>query len=198
MLTIHVSKGNSKLGKIPSISFPPVLTCPAGVPCAKSCYAMKAWRMYPSVRNALTENWELWKSDPVEFERQLVEWLEKNRPAYFRYNVSGDIPSIEFVSMMARVANKFWGTKFLAYTKTNYYRMWIIDHAHTPNLVVRQSAWFGWPIITLDGLQAHIRDKDGSSTLQQGETPDIVCGGNCAVCKACWHGNVKLVLFDIH
>jgi len=35
--TIAISKGNTKTGKIPAISLPPVKTCIPGAPCAADC-----------------------------------------------------------------------------------------------------------------------------------------------------------------
>ena len=38
---ISISPGNQKMGFIPSVSLPPVVTCAHGCTCAKKCYAAK-------------------------------------------------------------------------------------------------------------------------------------------------------------
>lgn len=35
MMKLSISAGNDKMGRIPSVSLPPIETCKAGVPCAK-------------------------------------------------------------------------------------------------------------------------------------------------------------------
>ena len=56
--TVSISNGNSKMGKIPSVSLPPILTCPKGTPCAKRCYAKRIYNRYPSVKNAYDKELE--------------------------------------------------------------------------------------------------------------------------------------------
>ena len=43
-MKVSISKGNSKMGAIPSVSLPPITTCAAGCTCAKKCYAAKLCR----------------------------------------------------------------------------------------------------------------------------------------------------------
>ncbi len=45
---ISISNGNRKLGVVMNISMSPRTCCPAGVPCSKKCYALKAVRLYPA------------------------------------------------------------------------------------------------------------------------------------------------------
>lgn len=67
-MKLHISNGNTKLGQVPNISFPPVKTCRKKVPCAKDgCYALKFYRMWPAVKNAWDENYKLYKKDPAQF-----------------------------------------------------------------------------------------------------------------------------------
>lgn len=55
--TLHISDGNSKMGKVPSVSLLPGCTCAPGAPCFTSgeCYAL-ALKRYPTVWNAYSEN----------------------------------------------------------------------------------------------------------------------------------------------
>ena len=55
--SFHFSNGNRKLGKhLANFSVLPRVTCPAGVPCAKKCYACGICNIFSTVRNAWTEN----------------------------------------------------------------------------------------------------------------------------------------------
>ena len=65
---ISISNGNSKMGHIPSVSLPPIVTCKNCSSCAKKCYAAKLCRMYKTVREAYARNLEI---------------LKENRNAYF-------------------------------------------------------------------------------------------------------------------
>ena len=38
---VSISKGNNKMGAIPSVSLPPITTCKHCESCAKDCYAAK-------------------------------------------------------------------------------------------------------------------------------------------------------------
>ena len=52
---VCISKGNSKLGEIKSVSLPSGLTC-IKCGCNKKCYAKKIERLRPSVRNSYIRN----------------------------------------------------------------------------------------------------------------------------------------------
>jgi len=49
---VKISNGNTKLGRIPNISLPPIKACGKDVPCKSDCYALKAYRQYPATRKA--------------------------------------------------------------------------------------------------------------------------------------------------
>ena len=49
---VSISKGNSKMGAIPSVSLPPCITCNPTAPCFKKCYAVKLSRRYKTVKTA--------------------------------------------------------------------------------------------------------------------------------------------------
>ena len=86
---ISISPGNQKMGYIPSVSLPPVITCANGCKCAQKCYAAKLCRIRKSVREAYQRNLGILTSDPSAY------WLQVKAAAmvtkYFRFHVSGDI-----------------------------------------------------------------------------------------------------------
>ena len=55
-LKVSISKGNSKMGSIPSVSLPPCTTCNPNAPCFKKCYAVKIQRLYKTVKTAYENN----------------------------------------------------------------------------------------------------------------------------------------------
>lgn len=197
MIKLHVAPGNSKLGNIPNVSGVPGKDCVNCELCIKSCYAMKAWRMYPSVRRAWGENSALVRSDPGAWERQLVDWIRKRRGPvpFFRFNVAGDIVSPEHFDAMCNVARAVPGTKFLVFTKA--YRF---IHKRTPrNLQVIVSAWEG---MRPSDLPKRFRRAYAGDCRAFGERfrKAIRCPGNCETCGMCWQLSKigRDVRFDIH
>ena len=93
-MKVSISKGNSKMGAIPSVSLPPIITCPANAPCAKKCYAAKLARIYPSVRKSYENNLDILNSDWDEYWRQVRGAVSMAR--YFRFHVAGDIPNAAY------------------------------------------------------------------------------------------------------
>ena len=62
-MNIKISSGNSKMGKISSISLPAVLTCRDGCLCKKKCYSLKLEKLRPSVKNAYYKNYYILKEN---------------------------------------------------------------------------------------------------------------------------------------
>lgn len=178
-MRIHISRGNSKLGKIPNVSLPPIITCASNVPCKELCYARKFYdrAMFPSVRNAWNENYAIWKTDAEDYFCQIVEYLNKNKPARIRWHVSGDVPDKDYWEYVKETATKFPDTAFALYTKRDFV---LDDSAEIPvNLHVRRSVWI-------------------NEEIPQGSPPSFVtvlkstpiygfeCKGDCSKCWRCY------------
>ncbi len=127
---ITVSTSNKKMGNIPSFSTAPGADygCKAADtsgcdPSAKyrthgtACYVPNFSRMRPSVQKSYLKNLSLVDTDLSMVEKQLSAWLTLQDPSKFRWHVSGDIYSSEYLSMMIRLANRFKRIRFLCYTK---------------------------------------------------------------------------------
>lgn len=186
---LSVSKGNSKMGGIPSISLPAVVTCRKGAPCARKCYAAKLERIRPTVKAAYARNLALWARDPVSFEAQAIAAAMPHR--YFRWHVSGDIVGPSYLAMMVRVANACPGTRFLCFTKRfELINMYISERGPLPeNLQILFSAWAGLDVPNPYNLpMTHVIYRDGSTTAPAAH---YTCGGNCTECLCqgvgCWH-----------
>ena len=112
-MTVSISKANRKMGAIPSVSLPPVITCPKGAPCAGKCYAAKLCRIYPSVKNAYQNNLNILNEDWEEYWRQVRAAVAMAR--YFRFHVSGDIPNPAYFKEMVITARQNPHTEILAF-----------------------------------------------------------------------------------
>ena len=183
---ISISPGNSKMGFIPSISLPPVVTCAKGCTCAKKCYAAKLCRIYPSVRNAYQRNLDILNSNDLDYWYQVDKAVKMTK--YFRFHVSGDIVDSHYFNWMTVIAEQNPGTTILAFTKQ--YKI-VNDYlditGHLPeNLKIIFSEWPGMPIENPHNLPvAHVifRGLDPSDDWK-------ICGGNCSECACrgvgCW------------
>jgi len=189
---VNVSKGNSKIGKIMNVNLPPVISCPKGIPCAKDCYAMKAWRQYKNVREAWGGNWELLKDNEKAYFEGIADTIQRTKKMeFFRWHSAGDIPSQSYLEGMKAIAKMFPAVKFLAFTKNSS-----LDFSDLPenlNIVASQWGEYTWG----DDLPKAIVRAKGETW----ETPAnaVDCAGSCKDCKVCW--NLKkgqAVIFDQH
>lgn len=183
---ISISPGNKKMGAIPSVSLPPIVTCPKGCPCAAKCYAAKLCRIYSSVKNAYQNNLDVLNEDWGEYWKQVRSAVRMAR--YFRFHVSGDIPNGLYFCEMIHTAKLNPHTQILAFTKQyNIVNTWLDQHDSLPaNLHIVFSEW---------GAQQpeNPHNLPTAAVIFKGETPNEkwkICGGNCQECACagvgCW------------
>lgn len=181
--TVSISKGNSKMGAIPSVSLPACITCNPSAPCFKLCYAAKITRLYKTVRNSYENNLNILKSDPALYWDQVKQAAQTTR--FFRYHVSGDIPDISYFYEMIRLANELPQTRFLAFTKQYTIVNTALDTGVVipSNLKIIFSNWGPWKCENPHRLPECEVILKGSEPA-----PDWkICGGNCTDC-ACGRG----------
>lgn len=183
---VSISNGNRKMGQIPSVSLPPVITCKNCSTCAKKCYAAKLCRIYKSVREAYNNNLEILKADRDSYFLQVKAAATMSR--YFRFHVSGDIIDSDYLDRMVKIARELKGTEFLAFTK-NYedVNAYFETHKKPRNLHL---------IFSLPFTGATINNPHNLPTaavIMKGSEPDPnwkICGGNCSECACqgvgCW------------
>lgn len=197
---VSISAGNVKMGAIPSVSLPPVVTCPAGVPCSRKCYACRMCARRPSVRDAYARNLEILRADEAGYWVQIRAAAHVTR--YFRYHVSGDIPSPEYLRRMIQTAQEEPGTEFLCFTKRyGFVNAYLDNGGEIPqNLHVIFSEWgAGWEVPNPHNLPT-------SAVIFKGQQPRDgwkVCGGNCFDCACrgcgCWElKNGETIAFYEH
>jgi ferredoxin len=178
-MTISISRGNTKTGRIPAVSLPPIKSCGNCEACKDHCYALKAWKQYPATRKAWQGNLNLAKTSKLHmaFFTRLQSWLYDHSPRYFRWHVSGDILDQNYLQGMYTTARMFPEIRFLAFTK-----MFDLDYTGRPgNLQIVFSVF--------PGMNKPRRPFRRAYTLNEGDQVPagaIGCPGNCETCGACW------------
>lgn len=200
MGTVKISNSNSKMGNIPSVSLPSVVTC-RECDCQTKCYARKLERLRPAVRNAYRHNLEVLNSDPETYWREVEAAIMLTR--FFRFHVSGDIPDSAYLDKMAEIAERNEHCQILCFTKKyEIVNNHISDNWGLPdNLHIILSAWDNLQLDNPYNLPvAYVRFRDGHT-----DAPDnaVNCSGNCSECAStdggCWNLKVgEAVVFNEH
>ena len=126
---IKLSTGNRKTGQgLWIFSLPAQSTCIGSTTmCRKRCYAMKAQRIYPNVRNSREQN--LQETFKDSFVNDLTKAINTNKfITYFRIHEAGDFYSQEYLDKWIEIAEKHPRIKFLAFTKN-----FDIDYSKAPD-----------------------------------------------------------------
>lgn len=187
MGAVKISVGNSKLGKIMSVSLPAGVTC-RNCACQTKCYAKKLERLRPSVRNAYKNNLDILTSDPETYWREVEASIMMSR--FFRFHVSGDIPNAEYLEKMVEISERNKHCEILCFTKRFEFVNEFLDNGGVipENLHMIFSGWKDLEMNNPYNLpEAHVRFRDGSTTARDDA---IECGGNCSECaitdSGCW------------
>lgn len=185
-LKVSISKGNVKMGMIPSVSLPAVITCNPNAPCFKKCYALRIARRYKQSKAAYQNNLDILNNNELEYWHQIMDATKMTK--FFRYHVSGDIPDVHYFNFMCSIASAIPTTKFLAFTK----QYEIVNHALNSGLVIPDnlkiifSNWGSWKCENPHNLPV-------CEIILKGNKPEDhwkICGGNCSDCACagigCW------------
>ncbi len=187
-IEVKISQGNSKMGIISSVSLPTGITCRDDCECIKKCYAKKIERLRPSVRKTYENNYQILKSDPALYWREIETSIKMSR--FFRFHVAGDIPDRDYLECMVKVAYNNPKCEILCFTK-KYSIVNEYIHANKcipDNLHIVFSGWRGIPMDNPYNLpEAHVRYRDGTTTARDDAHE---CLGNCTKCAiidtGCW------------
>ena len=197
---VSISKGNTKMGPIQSVSLPAVVTCRV-CDCHQKCYAKKLERIRKTVAQAYKNNLQVLTDTPDVYWREVEAAIMLSR--YFRFHVSGDIPNKEYFDKMVEIATHQKHCEILCFTKKyEIVNEYISAHGELPeNLHMIFSAWIGLEMINPFSLPtAHVRYRDGSTTARDDAAE---CAGNCTECatvgSGCWTlKNGEQVVFNEH
>lgn len=189
---VCISKSNIKLGMIPSVSLPPIVTCSPNACkfCGKKCYARKMCKLRPSVKESYENNLDILLNDKEKFWREVGGSMALT--TYFRFFVSGDIYDKDFLENMVLCAKKNKHCNILCFTKKYSLVNEYLEHHRLPkNLKIVFSAWKGLEMPNPYKLPtAEVMYKDGTSTAEEGKKY-IYCSGNCSECisenRNCWN-----------
>lgn len=203
-MSVKISKTNSKLGLIPSVNLPPILTCRAQCPCADTCYALKGRYRFKSVKDRHLSNYDAYLDSPEKYFEEIKEAINNGvvSYSYFRWHSSGDIIDEEYFLGMIKVANELPNTSFLAFTKKfEMINSYVANGGVIPdNLNIVFSAWgddfqpenpYLFPI-------AYVRFKDEDKNKKIPESA-AECSGDCTNCLQCWKiSRGQSVVFNKH
>jgi hypothetical protein len=177
---VSISKGNVKMGTIPSFSTTPLRTCPAGIPCANLCYARRMEKRRDNTAIAYRGNTESILHRPNDVVRILTSYIKMKNLKHFRFNVAGDFSLPRYWEVAIRIARACPNCTFLAFTK-----MYSVQEYRKPkNLTIVLSVWKDYkPTNAKYGLAYF---DDGSKECEVPEA-GFVCPGNCETCLYCFN-----------
>ena len=119
-----MSRGSLKLWKtILIFNLPPIKSCPVHDSCWKTCYAVPAYKVYPSARDRWDDNFMLAQEDIPYLERHLTAQIGREKAKKLgvkavRFHSSGDFFSQSYVDMWDRIIQAHPDVRFYTYTKT--------------------------------------------------------------------------------
>lgn len=198
-LTLHITKGNHKLGKIPSVAVSPWITC-QGKLCHDrgTCYGLHGRFLSFIKFYYMVENTVLLQKHPEEFKAQIKAYFGKHPDvSIFRWFENGDFPDVESVALFDEIAKENKKTAFICmtkqYDKVNKY-LEVTGGKYSKNLKLRFSKF------EIDGLTMCDNPYDlpltdvinSKEELHEGA---FLCPGTsvgCSKCKACAYTNKEI------
>jgi hypothetical protein len=211
---LKLSQGNSKLKKTDKVDFLiwniiPIVTCPYSTPnCRKKCYAMKAYRLYPSVKRVYDSNYNL--SMQVTFVPNMIAFisgalnkLKKGKTVYFRIHEAGDFYSLEYLHKWNLITKHFSGDDriiFQAYTKSVRYIDLLIAVDNTQfNIHFTYSIWDDtsqYDIALAKSLRVQTFSASVKGNVNENEY-ECKCI-DCGTCSACYKNLYDNIVIKIH
>ena len=202
---VSISSGNTKMGKVASVSLLPILTCPGRCngTCGDKCYAKKLALLRPTVARAYARNTAVARIAPACFFKAVRSAMEKAE--YFRFHVSGDILNPGYLQWIVELCEDVPACQVLMFTKryemVNYY---IEKHGSLPgNLHCLFSGWTNlFP--TESGFNPYHLPETTVYAKDEDIRPEwTLCGGNCLDCAihdgGCWAAKPgETIAFKIH
>ena len=200
VLHVTISNGNSKMGRIPSVSTLPFITCPpcCKCTCGEKCYAAKLAILRPCVLASYAKNTAIAIKQPERYFMEIESVMSISK--YFRFHVSGDIMNRAYFSRMIQACIHNPNCQVLVFTKQyEIVNKWIEDQGKLPdNMHLLFSGWEGLkPENPYNLPETNVFGKEGPTETW------LVCGGNCENCACrglgCWQAkNGDTIAFKLH
>jgi len=184
---IYISKHNTKLGSIPSISLNPFITC-GDLICKEDCYAINIIKHYPHVKHQWTQNYLEYKYNSSLFFQFIYRWIIKSKIKYFRWHVGGECSDIKYLKNVILMAERIKNVRFLLYTK----RYDWVDNINIPDnlsIILSMHPYIKEPRTNLPKtfIRGDLRAPKES----------FICNKLCINCLYCWN-KPKNILFKGH
>lgn len=197
-ITISISCGNKKIGRVLNVSLAPIITCANCKECKHLCYDIKACLQYSNVRDARSRNTVLATKYRDIYFSAIDEKLSRRRKnKYFRWHVSGDIIDLDYFCRMVDIARKHSDFVMWTYTKAyfivNEYCKRFGKDSIPSNLVIMFSEWDGMDLINpynFPIFSCRLKDGNKNRTAESFEQM-FKCPGNCDICKESHRGCIK-------
>lgn len=202
---VTISEGNSKMGKVASVSLLPIMTCPGRCSgtCGNKCYAKKLALLRPVVARSYARNTAVARFAPRAFWSAVRSAMQSVR--FFRFHVSGDIQNADYFREVVRSCVSAPHCQVLMFTKRyEIVNDYIDKFGPLPdNLHCLFSGWLnlhptegGYNPHRLPETQVYAKEGD----IRPEWTP---CGGNCLDCAVhdggCWTARPgDTIAFKIH
>jgi len=126
---------------------------------------------------------------------ELISRKAKKVP-FFRWHDSGDLQSVEHLSMLVRIAKNLPQVSFWIPTRENVMVKQFLNQGNTfpDNFTVRVSA----PMIgrTPEKIAGTVGSSVEDSSAFQCPSPKQ--GNSCQECRSCWNGKVENVSYSKH
>lgn len=121
-----ISRGNLKLGKLPSFSLPVITTCPGKTPfCDRYCFGLKGMFTLQQIKD--TNERRLDATLREDFVPIIVKEIQRTRAPAFRLHVIGDFYSPEYIKKWTQIATILYDVIFFGST-----RSWRCDFLSEP------------------------------------------------------------------
>lgn len=194
-----ITTTNTKLGgNIAQVNMPYIISCREDAPCKKECYCAKGNMNLGNVKAAHIKRYNMILKNIDNFFNQIDGELSFIPYKYFRWHSCGDIPNMDYLDHMCRLARQHRETRFLCFTKKyELINEYFIDHNKPSNLVIVLSHWKNWhPRNDHNFPESYVDFGDN-------EIPTFAyeCSGNCGECPGthCWYMNKgDKVIFKKH
>ncbi|MDD5039329.1 MAG: hypothetical protein PHN78_08480 [Dehalococcoidales bacterium] len=178
-----ISRGNLKIGELPSFSLPVITTCPGKTPfCERYCFGLKGNFNLQNVKDANDRRLEA--TFRADFVDTIVNEIVKSKAPAFRIHVVGDFFLPEYVEKWISIANildhviffgstRAWRCNFLIESIKRFRDLRNVYVKASTDLTDTIHPCAGWNIWSVEGEGLACPHDEGKVA-------------NCFVCKRCW------------